>query len=80
MTLLLLNKASVSRCEALAEYSALAKTSLTLCGLETEVVTVIVVRHLYLAASGERKSLGRSFMCLDFSHNLFSFSVGLYPI
>jgi hypothetical protein len=29
---------------------------------------VMTVVHLYLTSSGNRKSLGRSLMCLDFSH------------
>ncbi len=66
--LLLLNKGSVSGCKAFAENSALAKASLALSCLDTKVVTVVVVRHLYLAASGKRKSLGRCLMCLDLSH------------
>ena len=68
VALLLLNKGAVSGREALGKNSAFAKTSLTLCGLETEVVTVVVVRHLDFAAAGKRKSLSRSLMCLDFSH------------
>ena len=66
--LLLLNKGTISGREALGKNSAFAETSLTLGGLETEVVTVVVVRHLDLAAAGKRKSLSRSLMCLDFSH------------
>ena len=66
--LLLLNKASVSRCKALAKDSSLAKTSLTLGGLDTEIMTVVVVIHLDLAATGKRKSLAGRLMCLDLSH------------
>ena len=68
VALLLLNKGSVNRCKALAKNSALAKTSLALCGLDTEVVTVVVVRHLDFAAAGKRKSLRGSLVSLNLSH------------
>ena len=42
--------------------------SLSLGGLQTGVVSVMAVTHFYLTGSGNRKSLGRCFMCLDFSH------------
>ena len=42
--------------------------SLSLCGLKTCVMSVVAVTDLYLTGSRYRKSLGRSLMCLDFSH------------
>ena len=48
--------------------SCLAELSLTLCGLQTEVVTMVAVVDLDFAGSGNGKSLGRSLMCFDFSH------------
>ena len=45
--------------------------SLTLCGLETKVVTVVAVVKLNLSVCRYGKSLSRSFMCLDFSHDFY---------
>lgn len=72
-TKLLLNELLDSGSHAYAEDSALAKISLALCGLQTEVVAVLRVVHLYLAAGGNVKSLCRRFMCLNLSHFTFSF-------
>jgi hypothetical protein len=33
-----------------------AKISLTLCGLETEIMTVLCVEHFYFACASQRKS------------------------
>ena len=77
---LLLNQASVNRSEALAEDRALTQTSLALGGLNSQVVTVVVVRHLYLSAAGKRKSLGRCFMRLNLSHVFTPFLRGASPL
>ena len=42
--------------------------SFSLLGLETEVVAVVAVVHLNLTCTCNRKSLGRSLMCLNLSH------------
>ena len=68
VALLLLNKGSVGRCKALAQDCSLTQTSFTLGGLDTKVMTVIVVIHFDLAATCKRKSLAGSLMCLDLSH------------
>ena len=47
--------------------------SLALCGLVTEVVTMIGVIHLYFAGSGYGKSLCRRLMRFDLAHILNPF-------
>ena len=46
--------------------------SLALLILYAEFMTVMRVIHLDLAGSRYRETLGRSFVCLDFSHNFCS--------
>lgn len=69
----LLDQRSDSGRHARVQDGTLTKASLALRGLEAEVVTVMRMIHLDLAACGQRKSLGRRFMSLDFSHGFFSF-------
>ena len=45
--------------------------SLSLCGLQTGVMSVVAVADLDLAGAGDRKSLSGCFMCLNFSHFWF---------
>jgi hypothetical protein len=42
-------------------------------------MTVVVVGHFYLAASGERESLGRSLVCLDLAHFISPFLSWVLP-
>lgn len=50
-----------------------AQMSLALCGLMTEVMTMIGVIHLYFAGSGYGKSLCRRLMRFDLAHILNPF-------
>ena len=70
MFVLLLDKSSVDRCKALAESSALTQISLTLLSLESEVVAMLRVVALNLAASGYGKTLCGSLMSLNLSHGI----------
>ena len=70
MFVLLLDESSVDRCEALAESGALAKISLALLGLKSEVVAVLRMVALNLAASGYGKTLCGSLMSFDLSHGI----------
>ena len=53
-----------------AEVCALTKRSLALCGLDAELMTVLRMIHLYLAAAGDVKSFRRRLMCLNLTHNV----------
>ena len=61
-------------CHLALHHGAGAQMSESLCALLTGLMTVRAVEHFYLAVSGYGKSLGRSLMCLDLSHFIYSFT------
>lgn len=50
-----------------------AQMSLSLCGLQTEVVTVVGMVHLNETALGEGESLSRCSVGLEFHNNVLPF-------
>ena len=58
-----------------AEDLAASEVSLSLSSLLAEVMTVVGMEYLYLAGTGNSKSLGRRLVCLDLSHFCISFQL-----
>ena len=65
----LVDKCANVGCHLALNIIAGAKMSLALLILYAELMTVMRVVHFHFAASRYRETLGRSLVCLDFSHN-----------